>query len=235
MWRAEPLAGTAARHLARSSGWLWVSALLSILAVHLDLLLVNAWAAPGLAGLYALAASLALKIEIVNQSAHVVLVPTAAGLAGATAWRGFLRRGLARSAAFSLLVLAVIPFAPGAIRLLYGPAFVGATSAFYGLVAVAVLNLLFQPVIVLAYPLGQVRVLAASDALRIVVFVTAAAILIPPAGLVGAVTARGLAHLAGNVATAAPVLRALSRARVAEALPVPDRDRPPSAPQPEAR
>src|SRR5262249_25039140 len=54
------------RQLLRTGRWLWLAALLAMLAVNLDVLIVNRFSAPATVGAYALAVNLASKTNVVN-------------------------------------------------------------------------------------------------------------------------------------------------------------------------
>ncbi|HET6316223.1 MAG TPA: hypothetical protein VFG86_07180 [Chloroflexota bacterium] len=60
--------------LLRRGPWLWVSAIFSILAVQLDVLVLSRMLAPALVGYYNLAQSLAFNADVVQQRLFAVLL-----------------------------------------------------------------------------------------------------------------------------------------------------------------
>lgn len=193
------------RELFRFGGWVWLASGCAMLAAYLDVLLVGRWLPPAAVGLYALASNLAGKADAINHSLHAVLLPAASRLDNPHAMRGYVRRGLARSAALSLLLLPLVLLAGPLIELFYGPAFRPAAGVFQLLLGVAIFDLWATPLVLLAYPADRPRLLAAGDALRVGVLATVGAWLIPSLGLSGA----ALARLGARVAGAALILAGL--------------------------
>jgi O-antigen/teichoic acid export membrane protein len=185
--------GSSARHawgdLARFSRWLWISAVLSLLAAQLDLALVGRWLPAVEVGLYALALNLATKLDILNQARFTVLLPSVATLSTGSL-RNHVRRGLLRSAALSLPLLLALPLAGPFVGLVYGPAYLDAVPPLLVLILAVVFDLLTTPMILLAYPMNAPRVLAASDVLRVATLVLIAAPLVPALGPSGAAVAK---------------------------------------------
>jgi O-antigen/teichoic acid export membrane protein len=190
--------------LARFSRWLWVSAVLSLLAAQLDLALVGRWLPAIEVGLYALALNLATKLDILNQARFTVLLPSVSTL-NRHEMRSHVRRGLVRSAMLSLPLLLALPLASPLIGLVYGPAYLGAVPPLLVLILAVVFDLLTTPLILLAYPMNAPRVLAVSDVLRVAILVVLAAPLVPALGPSGA----ALAKLGAKVVGAAFTLAAL--------------------------
>ncbi len=187
------------RRLTRFGRWLWVANMFAMLTVQLDVLLVNRWSVPATVGSYALALNLASKVDVVNHSLYTVLLPTASALDGEGAFGRYIRRGLIRSGLISLALLPLIPLARPVITLLYGPAYAPAAPLFRLLLGVVIFDVFTTPVLLLAFPLNQPKLLAAADALRAGTLALAGAWLIPTQGPVGAVAAKFGARVAGAV------------------------------------
>jgi len=182
--------------------WMWVSAMLSLLASHLDLLMLNRWASPGVLGVYALAFNMSQKMDTVNQARFTVLVPTASALRTRREMAEYLGRTARRSALLVAGLALAVPFLRPFIGAFYGAGFADAFWPLVVLAAVVAFDAVTAPLILLALPLDQPRVLAASDAVRVAVLAAAGWFLIPLLGPIGA----ALARLASRVAGAAVVL-----------------------------
>lgn len=187
--------------LIRFGRWLWLANMFAMLTAQLDVLLVNRWSVPATVGAYALALNLASKVDVVNHSLYTVLLPTASALEGPAALRRYVRRGLVRSGVISLAMLPLIPLARPLITLLYGPAYAPAAGLFQLLLGVVIFDIFATPLLLLAFPLDQPKLLAAADALRAVTLALAGVWLIPAYGPAGAVAAKLVAKVAGAVLT----------------------------------
>lgn len=188
--------------LVRFGGWVWLANLLSMLANQLDVVLVGHWL-PGIAvGHYSLASNLAAKAEVVNQSLHAVLLPDTARLRDSAAQRHYVRQALLRSAAISLLLLPLFMLASWVITLLYGVQFAAAVVIFQWLLAIALVDLWSMPLLLLAYPRDRPDLLAAGDALRVLILIGMAGVLLPVWGLAG----MAIARLVGKIASVGWVL-----------------------------
>ncbi|MFZ0546301.1 MAG: oligosaccharide flippase family protein [Candidatus Promineifilaceae bacterium] len=183
--------------LFRFGRWLWIGGLFAIIAQQLDLILVNRLTSSAAAGAYALALNLAFKADVVNQSLYTTLLPAASGLSGREGIGRYLRRSLARSGVIALGLLLLIPLARPFIVTFYGPDYAPAVPLFQLLIGMVLLDLFTLPVILLAFPLNQPRLLAAADGLRMVVLFGGALLLIPIFGPGGAAAAKIVAKVAG--------------------------------------
>lgn len=196
--RAHPYWSEESRALLDVARWLWLSAILSILALQLDVVLLNRILAPTLVGYYVLALNLAFNADIVQQSLFAVLLPVASGLTRAE-FPGYVRENLRRTLALSMGLLLLIPLAPFIIPLLYGSAYLPAVGIFAAMILIVMFDLVTMPLMLLVYPLQQTRLLALADALRVIVLVAGIGLLVPAAGLSGAVLARFLSRVGGTV------------------------------------
>ncbi|HBY96577.1 MAG TPA: hypothetical protein DEP84_21980 [Chloroflexi bacterium] len=185
------------RELAAFSKWLWVSAILSLLAAQLDLVMLSRWTPAAAVGVYALAFNLAMKMDIVSQTRLTVLLPGVSSLRTSTEMRTFVVRSLKRSAVLIAGSALFVPFFRPFIVTFYGPDYADAVKALLVLTLVVLFDLATTPVILLGFPLEQPRALAASDAVRLATLVASGWLLIPTFGPVGAALARLAARVAG--------------------------------------
>ena len=192
---------TEARRLLGFGRWLWVANWLAMLAVQTDLILAGHWLSPVRLGAYALAVSLSSKAGVVNQSLHAALLPAAASLSSPDEIRTFLRRGLARSLIVLMCLLLLAPLARPLIPAIFGSGYRSATGVFLALLAVAALDLLFAPILMLCYTAERPDVIAAADASRVLTLVVVALVLLPTVGVYGLVVAKGMASVCGLVVT----------------------------------
>lgn len=210
-----------ARHLLGFGVWIWLASLLGLAAGHLDLLLVNRWSDPAGVGAYALAVSLASKVEIANHSLYTVLMPVAAALRGRSATRRYVRQSLLRGAAVALALLPLAALARPLIALVYGSAYSGATPLVRGLLVVALLDLLATPLLLLAFTADRPRVLAGAEALRTALLLGAGIWLIPAYGPGGAIAARLIARVASTTVALILLARGGTALRPQQASPAP--------------
>jgi O-antigen/teichoic acid export membrane protein len=214
------------RHLLSFSKWLWLSAILSIMASQIDLILVSRWLPRESAGIYALVLNLTFKVMIVDQTLNAVLLPRVSGLTHRQAYLAYVRRCLARSLTLSAALMLALPLARPFINAVYGQQFVAAVPVLYAMMAIVLFDLFANPLILLAFPLNKPRLLAASDLVRLLCLVAGALWLIPLWGLYGAIVAKLLAKLAGAAMTLSAVTLALWAGGPQMSEPAPDRDNP---------
>jgi lipopolysaccharide exporter len=212
-WRLAPPGREAfsrhARDLSRYGAWLWVGSLLTILALYLDVLIVNHWMAPAIVGIYALAVNLTVKVEVVNQSLYTVLLPAASSLKSQADVRSYIRRGLVRSGAIGMALLPILLLAGPLIGLFYGDAYRPAAGIVQGLLLVAIFNILLTPLQMLAFTYDRPWIVAATDGTRALTLLVAGVILVPTLGTSGAVLAKLAAAVAGGVIIIAFVVHQL--------------------------
>lgn len=194
--------------LLRFGSWVFVSDLLGIVAIQIDLPIISQWVDPSILGSYALALSLASKSDVVNHSLYTVLLPMASSLRGPGAVRRYLRQSFTRSGLVAAGLVGLLPVVGYVVPLLYGPSFVGAIGPLRALLGVAIVDVVATPVVLLAYHYDRPRILASADATRIVIFLVVAGALVPGLGITGAVIAR----LTGRVAGVAVALLGLRHA-----------------------
>jgi O-antigen/teichoic acid export membrane protein len=185
------------RALFRTGRWLWLASVFAMLTANAEVLLLNRWAALPLVGAYALALNLATKADLANQSLYTVLLPSVGSLDVRSQVGAYVRKGLARSLAISVVLLAFVPLAEPFIRIVYGDAFDAAVVFLRLLLGVMILDIMLAPLLLLPLAYRQPRVLAAADGARAVTLVLFALALIPVYGPFGAIAARLAARLAG--------------------------------------
>lgn len=199
------------RDLARYGSWLWLGSLFAMLALYLDVLIVNHWATAATVGVYALAVNLATKVEVVNHSLYTVLLPTASSLQSDEQIRQYIRRGLIRSGLIGLTLLPLIPLARPLITLFYGENYAPAASLFQGLLLIAIFNVVVMPLLMLAFTYDRPRLIALSDGLRALTLLVVALVLVPGFGTTGAIVAKFIAAGVGSVVILVFLLRVLPR------------------------
>lgn len=209
---------TEGRQLFRFGRWLWLSNIFIMLTGYLDLILVNHWSAPEVVGIYALALNLTGKVDVVNSSLYTVLLPAASALKGEMALRHYVREGLRRSALISLTLLPILILSQPFISILYGNAFEPALSLFRIMLGLVLIDLFAWPLLLLAYPYNEPKLLAEADALRTVIMVGVAVALIPIYGPIGAVVAKFLAKISGALFTLVSIRRLRQSKRLDVAL-----------------
>lgn len=214
-----PPARRAWTELAGFGKWLWVSAILSLLAAQLDLAMLSRWAPAAVVGVYALAFNLAMKMDIVNQTRLTVLLPGVSSLQTSDEMRAFVMRSLKRSAVLVAGVLLLIPFFRPFIVTFYGPVYADAVRALLVLTVVVLFDLVTTPAILLGFPLDQPRALAASDGVRVAILVAAGWLLIPPFGPIGAALARLASRVAGALFIVTLIVLRLRKLRRSPLLP----------------
>ena len=141
-------------------------------------------------GLYALALSLATKVDILNRSLRTVLLPAVSSLSSKKAYLQHLRQSLRRSLVMATLLVLGLPLAAPLIVFFYGDAYSRSVGVFYLLTAIVLMELFTVPLILLAYPMNMPRLIAVSDGLGVAVLIAAAGFLIPLWGMYGAALAK---------------------------------------------
>ncbi|HYP40424.1 MAG TPA: oligosaccharide flippase family protein, partial [Chloroflexia bacterium] len=109
-----------AREMVGFSRWIAFSNLGSIIVAQGDLLLLGRLASPAVVGVYSVALTLAMRLDVLNQSLFTVMMPRASRLQGASEIRAYSRRVLAGSLLLALLLGVVALAAQPLIALVYG-------------------------------------------------------------------------------------------------------------------
>jgi O-antigen/teichoic acid export membrane protein len=214
------------RRMLSFGSWLWVGALFSIVASQLDLLLLNRWRPGVTVGFYALALNLYLKASVLYQTLRMVLLPEASSLSGAAEYRSYLKSATTRCVIVAGGALITIPLMRPFVLVVYGRTYLPSVKPLYTLTLIVVFDLVTLPLILLAYPLGMSRVLAAADAARVITLLACGSLLIPAWGIYGAVVAKLAAQVVAAVIAGGAVIRVIRRVRG----PAPDGSSAPSPP-----
>ena len=180
------------------SKWIFFSNLGSIIVAQGDLLLLGRLSDPATVGVYSVALTLAMRLDVLNQSLFTVMMPRASRLRGREEIRGYLRRVLGGSLALAGLLGMSALVAQPAIGLLYGERYTQAAPLFMALLLVVLFDLVTSSLFLVAFPLDKPRVLAFADWLRVGVLGISGWLLIPIYGGFGAVVARLLARVTGT-------------------------------------
>ncbi len=217
-WRSGPHRGTLApqgglmRSMFDFSKWIFFSNLGSIIVAQGDLLLLGRLADPATVGVYSVALTLAMRLDVLNQSLFTVMMPRASRLRGRVEIRRYLRRVLTGSLVLAgALALAALVAQP-AIALLYGERYTEAAPLFMALLPIVLFDLVTSSLFLIAFPLDRPRVLAFADWLRVGVLGLAGWLLIPVYAGFGAVIARLLARVTGTGVALFALRKALSEA-----------------------
>lgn len=207
-----PLPTQETLRLWRFGRWLWISTILTIVLSQLDLLMLNRWATSETTGHYALALNLALKANILNQTLHTVLLPSASALRGRQQFTTYVRRSLIRSGLLAAGLLIAVPLARPFILTVYGTAYAPSIFLFQLLIITIIVNVILNPLLLLAYPLNMSWQIAASHLLRVTTMFLCGSLLIPNLGGPGAVLAKLSAILLGAVFLGTLILLRLRQA-----------------------
>jgi O-antigen/teichoic acid export membrane protein len=188
-----------AKQLLKTGRWLWLAALLAMLAASLDVLIVNHFSPSAAVGAYALAVNLASKANIVNHSLYTVLLPRVAQLQSRDGVRSYLRQALLRGGVVAVALALCIPLAQPFVLIIYGSQFEQTIPWLQLLLGVVIFDVLATPALLLPLAYGRPRVMAGADGVRAVTLSLVAFGLVPGFGPTGAIVARLAARLAGAV------------------------------------
>lgn len=183
------------------SKWMAIAGVGTIVAGQLDLIILGRLSDAALVGVYSVALTLALRLDIVNQSLITVMLPRAGRLRNRQEVRHYTKRTLLISLMLALFLGGVVLIAQPVITFLYGERYVASAGLFMALVVVVLFDLVTSSLFLLALPLNRPRVLAVGDWLRAGIMGSSAWLLIPVYGGYGAVAARFIARVLGAVYT----------------------------------
>jgi O-antigen/teichoic acid export membrane protein len=197
-WRLSRRSSGERGELLRFSRWIALSNVGTIIAVQGDVLLLGRLGTPADVGVYSVVLALALRLDSLNQSLLLVLLPRASRLRDPEEigrYRGQVWRGsLVLAGVLGVVALSAQPL----ILLLYGESYRASAGLFLALMLVVLFDLVTSSLMLLAFPLERPRVLAAADWLRVAVLGLAGWFLIPRLGGYGAVVARGASRVVGT-------------------------------------
>jgi O-antigen/teichoic acid export membrane protein len=192
------------------SRWIFFSNLGSIIVAQGDLLLLGRLVDPATVGVYSVALTLAMRLDVLNQSLFTVMMPRASRLRGREEIRAYVRRVLGGSLALAAMLGVAAIIAQPAIALLYGERYVEAAPLFMALLLVVLFDLVTSSLFLVAFPLDKPRILAFADWLRVGVLGVAGWLLIPIYAGFGAVIARLLARVTGTGVALVALRRAVA-------------------------
>lgn len=201
--------GSDGRTLLSFGRWMWISSIFTILAVQVDVLLLNFFLPLPAVGIYALARNLAQKAESVNRTLHTVLAPGASGLTDESERREYAQRSLVRSVILIGLMVLATPLARPFILLVYGQEYAASVNLFYALLLVVFLDLVVSPLILLALPLDRPRLLALADAVQLAALLFVGVVAVPRFGAYGIILARLIGRLLAGLVALPPLLRSV--------------------------
>jgi O-antigen/teichoic acid export membrane protein len=180
----------AARQLWAFGKWTAASNLGATVAAQIDLILLGRIVGPSAVGIYAVAVTLASRLDILNQSLFTIMMPRASRLRSRGEVRGYLRR-LSRAIAVLAAGLVVVALlAQPAIVWLYGDRYAAASALFLLLLFVLVSDLFTTSLSLVAFPLNRPHVLAFIEWIRVVVLALLGWPLITAFGAAGAALSR---------------------------------------------
>ncbi len=206
--------GSDGRTLLSFSRWMWLSNIFTILAVQVDVLLLNFFLPLPAVGIYALARNLAQKAESVNRTLHTVLAPGASGLTDAGQRREYAQRSFVRSLLLVGLMVLATPLARPFILLVYGQEYAASVNLFYALLLVVLVDLIISPLILLALPLDRPRLLALADGAQVVALLLVGVVAVPRFGAYGIILARLVGRLLAGLVALPPLLRSVRGVKV---------------------
>src|SRR5439155_17658857 len=148
---------------------------------------------------------------VINVARFTVLLRAVSALEVQSEGARSVQRNLVRGAMLCLPLALAIPLAEPLIRAVYGAAFAEAAPIMLVLLMSVALDVVTTPLTMLAFPLNESRVLAASEVVRVITLTLAAMLLIPLLGPIGAAWAKLLAKAAGVAFTLAVLQRLAAR------------------------
>lgn len=204
--------GGLARQMLGFGKWMGLATLGSIVATQADLILLGRLSTPDIVGVYSVAVALAMRLDALNQSLILVMLPRANRLRGREEIRGYSRRVLGGSLLLAAMLVMSVFLAQPLIEVLYGESYRAAAVLFVLLLSVVIFDLVTSSVFLVALPLEKPQVLAAAEWLRVGTILVAAWLLIPLYGGLGAALSRLLSRVTGAVSSIWGLRRAMKDA-----------------------
>jgi O-antigen/teichoic acid export membrane protein len=203
--------------------WMGLATLGSIVALQADVLILGRLSGPETVGLYSVALALAMRLDALNQSLILVMLPRANRLEGQGQIRSYTRRVLGGSLALAVMLGVAVLAAQPLVELLYGESYRASAGLFMVLLGVVLFDLVTSSLFLVALPLEKPQVLGVAEWLRVATIGVAGWLLVPLAGGWGAALARLLSRIVGAIYTFAGLRRAMNAApAVRPAEPPPD-------------
>lgn len=198
--------------------WMGLATLGAIVAAHADVLLLGRLSTPETVGIYSVALALAMRLDTLNQSLILVMLPRANRLRGQADIRGYSRRVLGGSLALAAMLGTVVFVAQPLIELLYGESYRASAGLFMLLLSVVLFDLVTSSLFLVAMPLEKPQVLGVAEWLRVATITVAGALMIPALGGWGAAVSRLLSRIGGAAYTFIGIRRAMNAAPADEEL-----------------
>lgn len=176
-WRLLPPPRLAAptrlelRRLFKFSRWIAVSAVAQTLLLRLDMLLLSHFHNATTLGLYAAAASLVNRLNILRAAALTSALPEASRRLSAAELRAFVRESLQITGLISLLLLPLFGLGGPLLRWLYGSNYEAAMPVFNLLLAAFLVGFNLQPLNYVFYALNRLAWLAGRDVAQVIALI----------------------------------------------------------------
>jgi O-antigen/teichoic acid export membrane protein len=192
--------------------WMGLATLGAIVAAQADVLLLGRLSTPETVGIYSVALGLAMRLDTLNQSLILVMLPRANRLRGHDDIRSYSRRVLGGSLALATMLGTAVFAAQPLIELLYGESYRASAGLFMLLLSIVLFDLATSSLFLLALPLDKPQVLGVAEWLRVATIVVAGLLMIPALGGWGAAMSRLLSRIAGAAYTFIGLRRAMDAA-----------------------
>ncbi|MDQ5823748.1 MAG: oligosaccharide flippase family protein [Chloroflexota bacterium] len=203
--------------------WMGFATLGAIVAAQADVLLLGRLSTPDTVGVYSVALALAMRLDTLNQSLILVMLPRANRLHGQAAIGGYTRRVLGGSLALAAMLGTAVLVAQPLIELLYGESYRASAGLFMLLLSVVLFDLVTSSLFLVALPLEKPQVLGVAEWLRVATITVAGALMIPSLGGWGAAMSRLLSRIVGAAYTFISLRRAMNATPATQTTePVPD-------------
>ncbi len=196
--------------------WMGLATLGAIVAAQADVLLLGRLSTPETVGIYSVALALAMRLDTLNQSLILVMLPRANRLQGQAAIGGYTRRVLGGSVALAAMLGTVVLVAQPLVELLYGESYRASSGLFMLLLSVVLFDLVTSSLFLVALPLEKPQVLGVAEWLRVATITGAGALMIPSLGSWGAAMSRLLSRIVGAAYTFISLRQAMNAAPVDE-------------------
>lgn len=174
-----------AREVLGTSRWMLLAAV-GLPGARIDIFMLSGLGSAAEAGIYAAALQLCAAAAILSQAVVTTILPKAAAFRTASEMRSHLRRCARYGPLILAVLLLVLPLSPWLLPWLLGAAYGRTVPVFDLLFASALFTLATNPILMLAFPLGEVRLFALASLTQVGLRVPLNVFVIPAFGAVGA-------------------------------------------------
>jgi len=174
--------------------WMMVM-MISYVGGRIDVFMLSGLSVPEQVGWYSAALQLCLAITLVSQSLITTLFPKTSGLQSPAEMRAYWRRSLRLSLVVLIPYGLLLALSGWITPILLGPAYANAAPVLNLLAGSAFLTLATNPMILLLFPLGEVRILALSGLAQLAIRLVLNLVLMPAFGATGAASAELIAKV----------------------------------------